>query len=101
MQTLNDLSFPEGDDEDDFLYGNEKSNTAHPAEVKPAVSQSESKGGKSAEEIVSNPAFTALLKSIGLDDIKLADRIKVIQLKKSYINCLFLFHHLLLVFLFI
>ena len=30
-----------------------------------------------AQEIVSYPAFTALLKKIGLDDLKLAERIKV------------------------
>lgn len=32
---------------------------------------------QSASEIVANPAFTELLKSIGLDDIKMAERIRV------------------------
>ena len=63
-------------DEDDFLYGGvgEEKTRRQSVEDKP---DTESSAPKSAQEIVSNPAFTALLKKIGLDDLKLAERIKV------------------------
>lgn len=65
-------------DEDDFLYGSssntqvEQSSLAQPA-LKPKFDEK-----PDAQKIISNPAFTALLKSIGLDDINMAQKIKVL-----------------------
>lgn len=64
------------DEEDDFLYGT--SSADRPS--KPSALVTAEAPVKSAAEIVSAPAFTALLKSIGLDDLKLAERIKVSSL---------------------
>ena len=57
-------------DEEDFLYGGvgEEKTRRQSVEEKPST---ESSAPKSAQEIVSNPAFTALLKKIGLGQVRI------------------------------
>lgn len=61
-------------DEDDFLYGGEPEKKSVP-EPAPVRQQFDTK--PDTQKIIANPAFTALLKSIGLDDLQMAQRIKV------------------------
>ena len=70
-------------DEDDFLYGEPKRDQSPPKRNGPARLPKPAQP-KSAIEIVSDPAFTQLLSSIGLNGLNLAERIKVCE------NCVLL-----------
>lgn len=64
-------------DEDDFLYGGGEGDVEASHTRAPALHSQHSDTKPDTQKLISNPAFTALLKSIGLDDLKIAERVKV------------------------
>ena len=73
-------------DEDDFLYGGSAPQEQKALKPTPDLAQGPATQ-PDTQKIIANPAFTALLKSIGLNDLNMAERVKVIILfTSSYIS---------------